>query len=203
MKRISIGAILLLVGAVSLVVSTADLVWSALDRDRQQFLAPGEELITIDDEGKYYIYHDFETTFAGRRYRSAKELPEDWEIEIVNPETGAPVAVWVSGVNISEHVGQNSRVAVGAVELTSGTYRVVMSGEGETRVMSIAKGYGGMIRGGLLLLASAILIVPVTFILGLFLIAWGVYACIKKRSRVSEDEEIQRYVDDSRPPGSA
>jgi hypothetical protein len=201
MKRISIGAILLLVGAASLALSTADLVWSVLDRDRQQFLAPGQELVTIDDDGKYYIYHDFETTFAGRKYRSAAELPEDWQVEIVDPETGAPVSVWVSGVDITEHIGQNSRVAVGAAELKSGTYRVVVSGEGDTRVMSIAKGYGGMIRGGLLLLASAIVIVPVTFILGFFFIVWGAYACIKRRSRAFEEQEIQRHIDDLGTPG--
>jgi len=129
-----------LAGAVVLagLALAAVLVWrfvAAFD-PATRFLAPGEAQVSVAAPGDYIVWHEHRTVYQGRSFDVAPGMPDGTRFRVQAPD-GSPLAVEPHSGMSSE--GSESRsVSVAHFEAASaGTYRVVIEGMPEPRVMAV------------------------------------------------------------------
>ncbi len=177
---IVIGAILAVLGAI---VVPAGIVATLIfgERDREQFVVPGETRIMAEEPGRYYLWNDYQTICEGRTYHRTERIPDGLQIRIFDQQTGERHD-FVSNPSISVSSGQSSRNSIGYIQVRDpGELRIEISGVAEERIFSFSRSVLAhmlwMIVGGI----SLSLLVGFT---GLGLIVWGVVKLVKQPTPV-------------------
>jgi hypothetical protein len=73
--------------------------FSTLDKWLTRVTVPGTEAITLDEPGRYTIYHEHETILDGELYSSADARPGALDYVLTNKATGEPVALSAPTMN--------------------------------------------------------------------------------------------------------
>ncbi len=149
------------------------------ERDREQFVIPGETRIMAEEPGRYYLWNDYRTVYEGRTYNRSARIPDGLQIRIFDQETGERYD-FVSNTSISASSGQSSRNSIGYIQVgTPAELQIEISGVAEERIFSFSRSILArmlwMIVGGI----SLSLLIGFT---GLGLIVWGVVKLVKQQT---------------------
>jgi hypothetical protein len=105
----------------------------------EYFLAPCTQTFTLDDPGKYVLWHASKIFFQGRNYSSPPELPDGVIIKVVNNETKEGLTL-KSSYGSTESSGHNKKVSVCSfLAETSGKYTIEISNLSSSQVFMLRK----------------------------------------------------------------
>lgn len=122
----------------------------SLAGDYERFAVPGTQAITVTEPTKFNVFHEYNTTFKGRTFRSPPQ-PGNWSYTINKQgDDGEPVKlVFPSpGLSFTYTVGQRQGYLLLSFELPeAGTYEFTVGQQGnDSRVEVLALGEGGFAR---------------------------------------------------------
>jgi len=145
------------------------------DSEDAPFLVPGEHLVDVENEGKYYLWHEFRTIHDGKSYNRPEELPHGIEFSIKTAE--GETLPFVAGGGASSSNGQSSKTSVGYVEVSRPeTLTISVSGNTEPLVFSFSESIFlkmfGTIMGG-------ILVSIIGAFSGIGVTIWGIIKMVK------------------------
>lgn len=100
----------------------------SMSQSKAKVLVPGESIITLEEGGKYTIFHEYTASFEGEMYRTSPGL-DNLDIEMVHEETGALAVVETTrGTSTySKGMGETRREAESAFKVdvpSAGRYQV-------------------------------------------------------------------------------
>lgn len=189
------GILFLLLGTVAILFAVvgfpAYLFWhlSSFNLDEEgvllgaekQFVAPGEIEVSFDQPGHYILWYQYQATFEGERYRFSPEIPPGLEVAMEEVDAGA-AAQWIAfgdEMDFTIEMSDVGRKHTGVFQVDiPGTYHLVVAGEFEPRVFSIATTPMDELIGGVGTLFVAAVLVG---LIGLGLLILGIVVLLKGR----------------------
>ncbi len=143
--------------------------------DPVRFLAPGAAAFEVAEPGRYVLWHEHQTIFAGRSYDSPPELPAGIQFRLEDA-SGRAVSIRPGG-GASWEVGATKRVTVAEFAARdTGRYSIAADGSFEPRVLSVGP---SMLKPLFVTAAGAI----ASLIIGLSAgVAVGLYAFLRQAS---------------------
>lgn len=152
------------------------------DSAEEQFLVPGSVEVTVDEPGRYYLWHDFRTVYEGVSYSKPEEIPDGLDIS-VKTEGGEELVLMASGT-MSSSTGASARRTIGYVDVADpGRLTVTVNGDSEPRVFSFSQ--SGMKSIFLRIFGGAIVSMLMAFA-GIGLVIWGIVKLAKRGDRGQE-----------------
>ena len=142
-KKLITGVVLFVIGGlIAPSVITLLLFLHLLnEKPLAQFLIPTEVKITIEKEGKYYVWNDHHTIFRGKTYAFSEEMPNNLEISL-HEENNKKTIEFHGYSSISSMTGNSSKSSIGYFEVSKpGVYTLIISGETIPRVFSFGKSF--------------------------------------------------------------
>lgn len=144
-KQMISGLVLFVTGAI--IIPTIFCISVALyllnNKPLVKFIIPGQTVVTIEEQGRYYLWNDYQTIFNGRTYSSSEELPDELEILLLENKTGNKVE-FTPNQSITPSTGDSHKNSIGYFEIdTPATYILTISGESSARVVSFEKSLSG------------------------------------------------------------
>lgn len=124
-RRIITGAVILFIGLVILVGGAVPGIIALLGsmNDGQQFAAPGDYIMHIDEPGSYTIWHETSGVFQGQVH-SSRRLPSGMQIEVVHEQSGEQIPVR-SSTSGSVTIGSTERRSLAVFQADRpGDYRI-------------------------------------------------------------------------------
>ena len=140
-KQIVAGVTLFVLGGMIIPTIFVVILFVCLlnEKPLAKFTIPGQAIVTIEKQGRYYLWNDYQTVFEGRSYSSSEELPGVLEITLLENKDGEPVE-FVSSQSITSSSGDSHKKSVGYFEVDEpGGYILSVFGETEPRVCSFGK----------------------------------------------------------------
>jgi len=105
----------------------------------EYFLAPCARTFTLDDPGKYVLWHAAKTFFQGRNYSSPPELPDGVIIKVVDNKTKEGLTL-KSSHGLTESSGHSKKVSVCSfLAETPGKYTLEISNLSSNQVFMLRK----------------------------------------------------------------
>ena len=85
-KQIISGVALLILGGIIIpVILFVPIIWGLInEKPLATFIVPTEIEVSIEKEGKYYLWNNYRAIFEGRTYSSPETLPLT-ELELIEP----------------------------------------------------------------------------------------------------------------------
>ncbi|MHC4292486.1 MAG: hypothetical protein ACYSTR_09780 [Planctomycetota bacterium] len=142
-KQIISGVVLFILGGMIIPVIFVVLVFTSLlnDKPLTKFTIPGQAIVTIEKQGRYYLWNDVHTVFEGKSYPATGEFPEGLEITLIENQDGGPV-VFVSDTSITSLSSDSHKNSIGYFEVDKpGVYILNVFGETELRVCSFGRSF--------------------------------------------------------------
>jgi hypothetical protein len=103
-----------------------------------QFKIPGAIEAAVKEPGRYYLWNDFQTMYAGKNYNRPEGIPDG--IEIAIHDSNGELLTFVGDASISSSAGGTSKKSIGYVEVQSpGKVRIEVAGGNEERVFSFSQ----------------------------------------------------------------
>lgn len=173
-KKIICGTVLLIIGMALPFVLTIPF-FLQIQEEGEVFRGPGvSRTISIDEPGRYYLWHNYSTVFEGRSYSFPEELPDGLSFSLTEQPSGNKIPMQ-SGSGFSEESGSRKKSSIGYFEVTEpGRYTVTISGNTEQRIFSLGKSsiddlLGFFIKGaiGMVIALGAAIAAAVLIILGI------------------------------------
>lgn len=162
------AGILLLLGVVACVTI---LVLGLTGLSMERVVVPGAGQITLEEPGRYTVYHETRSTVNGRVY--VVEEIAGLTVELVEVETGETVVLDAPGSSATYELGGRSGQAVLGFEVERpGEYRLSAdygSGGGPETVLAVGRGLGTRIA---MTVVGAIAVIGGSFVLAAALVAW-------------------------------
>jgi len=140
-KKLFISGIILFVGGIIayaiLMIYLYLPLWTFLIcNDDIQFLIPGSVEIEIEDEGRYYLWNDYQTVYEGKTYSMPEEVPDNLIISLKTKD-GALHYDIIGKTSISSSSYPTSKKSIGYFDITvHGDYILEVKGESKPRVFS-------------------------------------------------------------------
>ena len=104
--------------------------------DDIQFLIPGTVEIEIEDEGRYYLFNDFQTVYEGKTYSKPEEVPDNLIISLKTKDGSLDYDI-IRMDSFTTSSGSTSRKSIGYFDITvPGNYILEVKGETKPRVFS-------------------------------------------------------------------
>ena len=140
MKLLISGVILFVGGIIAYAILMIYLflpLWNVLIcNDDIQFLIPGSVEIEIEDEGRYYLWNDYQTVYEGKTYSLPEEVPDNLIISLKTKD-GALHYDIIGKTSISSSSYPTSKKSIGYFDITvPGDYILEVKGESKPRVFS-------------------------------------------------------------------
>ena len=141
LKTLLISGIILFVGGIIaytlLMIFLFLPLWTFLICNEDiQFLIPGTIEIEIEDEGRYYLWNDYQTVYEGKTYSKTEEVPDNLIISLKTKD-GALHYDIIGKNSITTSSDSTSRKSIGYFDITvPGDYILEVKGESEPRVFS-------------------------------------------------------------------
>lgn len=105
--------------------------------DTRQFLMPGRLVFAADAPGRFVLWHDYRTVFAGRNYVVPEALPDGARISIIELASGRSLEVRASS-GMRSTADSAERLAVAVFRIAdAGRYEAAVEGDFAPRVMSV------------------------------------------------------------------
>jgi len=135
-KRLVAGLILFLGAFIVPVLFVLPVIMAK--SDEVQFKAPGKTEFTAKDAGRFYLWNDFQTVYAGKTYNQSEKLPGGLDIHI--KDANGHELTLLTDTSISENNGTDSKKSIGYVETTQpGKLTIEITGGTEERIFSFGK----------------------------------------------------------------
>ncbi len=139
-KLLISGIILFVGGIIAYTLFTIFLflpLWTLLIyNDYVQFLVPGSVEIEIEDEGRYYLWNDYQTVYEGKTYSKPEEVPDNLIISLKTKD-GALHYDIIGKTSISTSSDSTSRKSIGYFDITvPGDYILEVKGETDPGLFS-------------------------------------------------------------------
>ena len=140
-KQMILGLVLFVTGAI--IIPTIFCISVALyllnNEPLAKFVIPGQTVVTIEEQGRYYLWNDYQTILNGRTYSSSEELPDELEISLLENKTGNKVE-FTPNQSMTSSAGDSHKNSIGYFEIdTPAIYILTISGEFSSRVVSFEK----------------------------------------------------------------
>lgn len=115
-------------------------LWTLLIyNDYIQFLIPGTAEIEIEDEGRYYLWNDYQTVYEGKTYSKPEEVPDNLIISLKTKDGALHYDITEKN-SITSSSGSTYRKSIGYFDITvPGDYILEVKGETEPRVFSFCQ----------------------------------------------------------------
>lgn len=137
LKTLIAGVLLFAVGAI-VVPLTIVLPFLLSDSDKNQFLVPGDLEVEVTEPGRYYLWNDHQTVFAGESYNRSESIPDGAKIRVST--AGGADLTFTASTSTTVSSGESSKRSIGYVEVTAPeTLTVSVSGDFQERVFSFSK----------------------------------------------------------------
>lgn len=121
-----------------------------------EFIIPGQKEFEIQTPGKYVLWNESATIFAGQTFSSSAALPGGMHIQLLELKTMAPVPM-TPDLSTTFTSGSTARNSVGTFEITNpGKYRISVDGQFPQRVFYFRE---SMMRQARVILRAVILMV--------------------------------------------
>jgi len=138
-KTLLIASIILFVGgiiayAILMIYLYLPLLTFLICNDDIQFLIPGS--VEIEDEGRYYLWNDYQTVYEGKTYSMPEEVPDNLIISLKTKD-GALHYDIIGKTSISSSSYPTSKKSIGYFDITvPGDYILKVKGVSKPRVFS-------------------------------------------------------------------
>jgi hypothetical protein len=100
------------------------------------FLIPAIVEISIEKEGRYYLWNDYETVFEGKTYSVDEEIPHDITISLMD-KSGTKKSDIVPDFSTSSSSFGSNKKSIGYFDIDKpGPYLLEISGQTQPRVFS-------------------------------------------------------------------
>lgn len=175
------AALILLSGAATTGVLVFRTVTTFTD-GMTQMLAPGSEMLELEEPGKYVIYHEHRSVFGGRTY-SAQKVPKGLACSVSSERTGEALEVRGATSNTTYSFGSREGVSLFEFSIVSpGTYELVATRDGDASPVILAVGRDSFARL-MITIFAAVGICMASFFLG---IGMGVLVYVKRQNHRRE-----------------
>jgi len=156
-----------------------------------QFKVPGTQEVNIEKPGRYYLWNDFRTVYAGKSYDQSEHIPGGMQIEIRDADGN--LLPFTSDISMSSIAEGSAKNVIGYVEVKKpGRMKIDVSGGSDERVFSL--GPTNSARIFLLLLGGF----GLSALVGLAGFGLGIWGIIKLVRSNKQDKTIHGNLRDSR-----
>jgi hypothetical protein len=180
-KQMLWGGILFVIGGLFVPLIAWVVVFISIfnNRSLSMFLIPAVVEISIEKEGHYYLWNDYETVFEGKTYSVDKEIPRDITISLID-KSGTNKSAIVPDLSVSSSSFGSNKNSIGYFDLDKpGQYLLEVSGQSQPRVFSFGSELFSMKRiAAMFIIGSASVM---TAILGFILIVTGLVNYFKDK----------------------
>lgn len=114
-KTMLVGG-LLLVGAIAIPVAVMVPSLSSEGPSGEQFVVPGVGVLDVDAPGRFYLWHEYKSSFEGKRYSSGNRKADG--ANIVAKQDGGEVMNFVVDESTSFSLGNRSKQSLGYIDVT-------------------------------------------------------------------------------------
>ena len=178
-KQIISGIVLFILGGIIIpsIFFGIILLFLLKEKPVATFIIPAEIEVTIQKEGRYYLWNDYQTVFEGRIYSMSEELPNGLEISL-HKKTNNNLIEFVGDHSITSSTANSKKIAIGYFEIEQpAEYILSVSGETPPRVFSLGASF---FNANLFIIA--IIVFPLEMLMGIggfILILIGIINLIK------------------------
>ncbi len=140
-KQILWGGVLFIAGGLLIPLIMWCFVFMSIFRTPllSTFLIPASIEITIEKEGRYYLWNDYETVFEGKTYSVDKEIPQGIDIQLIGMKTSEKIAIHPDLSIYFSGFGSCQR-SIGYFDITSpGTYLLEITSQTQPRIFSFGQ----------------------------------------------------------------
>lgn len=179
LKRLILGIALLVLGVLMVPLAIAATVFLVFQNHSEEarLVIPGRVEVAVTEPGRYYLWHDYQTTFEGRSVRRS-DGPPGGLLEVSVEDSGGEALhfSWSDSVSVSR--GGHRKRSIGYVQVDApATLVISVTGDAEGCVLSFGQSRVpeilGIVFGGLALAA-------VVGLSGLGIAVWGGLKMLKK-----------------------
>lgn len=140
-----------------------------------QFLIPGTVEVKVEEEGKYYLWHDYQTVYQGKTYSKPEEVPDNLTISLKTKDGSLHFNI-IGKTSITMSFNSTSKKSIGYFNITHpGDYILEVQGESEPRVFS----FGQLDFDFALIFLTMFIVGPVCFLISLVGFVLAVIGTVK------------------------
>jgi len=104
-------------------------------RHEVQFEVPGIQEVSVEKPGRYYLWNDYQTVYAGRSYNQSEHIPGGMQIDI--RDSDGNLLPFTSDTSMSSTGDGSAKNTIGYVEVIKpGKVKVDVSGGSDERIFS-------------------------------------------------------------------
>lgn len=186
-KKLAAGIVLFGLGGFvfPLVIVGAVVFYLMNEKPLAQFVIPAQIEVSIDKQGRYYVWNDYQTTFEGKTYVSSSGLPDNLAISLREKQTQTPLT-FNSDLSIFLGFGKSLRSSIGYFEIVKpGVYSLEVSGETFPRVFSFGQFFLNLKKIAAIVIAGFVSVAIALW--GFILALIGVVGLFKSKGRSGQE----------------
>lgn len=132
-------SLLLLVCAIAMPILFVLPFISEVGSAENQFTVPGSKEVTVAEDGRYYLWNNYQTIFEGKSFNSPEALPDGLSFRLISIADNLAYEL-VPDQSTTTSSAKSKKRSIGYYNLKKGKYRVTVTGEvTELRVFSFSK----------------------------------------------------------------